>query len=75
MKHILTSKSITGALLGLFLSLSTIAQTAQKPNEFYFKETNTSFNFIKFLEQNFSTEESQMASFSFFFSKFMVLEI
>lgn len=69
MKHILTSKSFTGALIGLFLSLSALAQTAQKPNEFYFKEANTSFYFIKFLEQNFSTEESQMASFSFLIFK------
>jgi hypothetical protein len=69
MERIVTKNTIAGALLGLFLSLSTLAQTAQKPNEFYFKEANTSFYFIKFLEQNFSTEESQMASFSFLIFK------
>jgi hypothetical protein len=69
MERIVTKTKIAGTLLGLFLSLSTLAQTAQKPNEFYFKEANTSFYFIKFLEQNFSTEESQMASFSFLIFK------
>jgi len=69
MERIVTKKTKTGILLGLLLSLSTLAQTAQKPNEFYFKEANSSFYFIKFLEQNFSTEASQIASFSFLIFK------
>ncbi|UAJ14160.1 hypothetical protein [Aquirufa lenticrescens] len=69
MERIVTKNKIAGALLGLLLSISALAQTAKKPNEFYFKEANTSFYFIKFLEQNFSTEESQMASFSFLIFK------
>jgi hypothetical protein len=66
MERIVTKTKIAGTLLSLFLSLSTLAQ---KPNEYYFKEANSSFYFIKFLEQNFSTEESQMASFSFLIFK------
>jgi hypothetical protein len=66
MERIVTKKMIAGTLLSFLLSLSALAQ---KPNEYYFKEDNTSFYFIKFLEQNFSTEESQMASFSFLIFK------
>lgn len=69
MERIVIRKMIAATLLGLFLSLSALAQTAQKPSEFYYKEANSSFYFIKFLEQNFSTEESQMASFSFLIFK------
>jgi hypothetical protein len=69
MERIILNKTANGVLLGLFLSLTTLAQSGHKQSDFYFKDSTTSYEFLEFLGKHFSTDRSKKATFNFFIFK------
>jgi hypothetical protein len=63
------NKTIIFVLISLFLSLNTLAQTGYNQSDFYFKDSNSSYEFLVFLGKHFSTDRSKKATFNFFVFK------